>query len=49
MWGKKVQGSFNAGEWCGQVDVKRAIVTLSMLIGLGILWFGLARLVMVQI
>ncbi len=49
MWGKKVEPRFDAGTWRGQVDLTRAVVTLSMLIGLGMLWLCVAFLVMIQI
>lgn len=49
MWGKKVRDRYDAGTWCGQVDLTRAIVTLSMLVGLGVLWLGLASFIMIQI
>ena len=42
MWGKKVEDRIDVGSWSGQVDLTRAVVTLSMLIGLGILWAGIA-------
>ena len=48
MWGKESQDHFDAGVWCGQVDVTRAVVTLSMLGSMGALWFGVARLILVQ-
>lgn len=49
MWGKKITDRYDAGEWCGQVDLTRAVVTLSMMIGLGILWLGIATFVMIQL
>lgn len=49
MWGKKVEPRFDAGAWRGQVDLTRAVVTFSMVIGLGVLWLSIAFLIMIQI
>ncbi len=49
MWGNESQDQFDAAVWSGQVDVTRAVVTLSMLASMGVLWFALAKLVLIQI
>ncbi len=42
MWKKKEQGEFDAAVWKGQIDLTTATVRVSVLLGLGVLWLGLA-------
>ncbi len=49
MWGKRIQDRFDAGAWSGQFDLTRAVVTFSMLAGVGLLWLGVAIVIMLQI
>ncbi len=49
MWGKRIKQRFDAGIWSGQFDVTRAVVTLSMLACLSLLWLGVAVFIKFQI
>lgn len=42
MWKKKEHDGFDATVWKGNVNVTTATVRVSMLLGLGLLWLGLA-------
>lgn len=44
MWGKKIQRRFDAAVWTGHIDVTTTVVRISMLLGLGALWFAIAGL-----
>ena len=42
MWKEKKQVAFDAAVWRGQIDFTTVTVRLSVLLGLGLLWLGLA-------
>lgn len=49
MWGKKLKQRFDVTAWSGQVDLTRAVVTISMLAGLSLLWISVAVFVRFQV
>lgn len=46
---KRDEGVFDATVWKGPKDLKTATVRVSMLLGLGVLWLGLAAWIFSQI
>ena len=42
MWKKKERSEFDAAVWKGPIDLTTVTVRISMLLGLGLLWLGLA-------
>ena len=49
MLGRKIQEGFDARAWNGHIDVARAVVTLSMLAGVALLWLSIAMLIKFQL
>jgi hypothetical protein len=49
MLGRKIQEGFDVGAWNGNVDLTRAVVTLSMIAGVALLWLSIAIFIKFQL